>query len=127
MFIYEKKDVHNPVQLETKFSKDVSMFIRENLSYFQDFDNVILYYDGGQQMITRIINKAFARELSRYDIRKAMPRDYRLLQIADLICTISLVKKKLEDKEFTKSEKLIFHSRRDFYKDYVKKLEIKKM
>ena len=71
------------------------------------------------------MNTVLASELSQYEARKALPKDYRLSQVADLICTIKLIKKKIESGSLSKSEELIFHSKRDFYKDFVRKLELK--
>lgn len=124
-FLYSKKEFENDFQLEAKMAKEVSSFIRENIAYFQGFTNVLLYYDGGQKIITRIMNTVLASELSQYEARKALPKDYRLSQVADLICTIKLIKKKIESGSLSKSEELIFHSKRDFYKDFVRKLELK--
>ena len=124
-FVYNKRDFDDVFQFEARLARDVSTFIRENISYFQGFENVILYYDGGQKIITRIMNTVLATELTVYDTRLAKAKDYRLSQVADLICTIQLIKNKIENGNLTKSEQLIFHSKRDFYKDFVKRLEKK--
>ena len=94
--------------------------IRENLPYFQSFEKVILYYDNGQHELNRILNTVLATKLSNYELRKVLPCDYRLFQAADLICTLELTKIKLESRELSKSEQLIFHSKRDFKKDFLK-------
>lgn len=126
-FLYEKKEFKDDFQLEVRMAKDISAFIRDNIGFFQNFSNVLLYYDGGQKIITRIMNSVLASELSGYEPRKALPKDYRLAQVADLICTIKLIKKKIETNSMSRSEELIFHSKREFYKDFVKKLEKKEI
>ena len=35
-------------------ARDLSLFIKDNLTYFQSFDRVILYYDNGQHELNRI-------------------------------------------------------------------------
>lgn len=60
-------------------------------------------------------------------MKRVLPKDYRLFQVADLVCTIELTKKKMEHGQMSKSEKLIFHSKKDFYRDFVKRLEKKKL
>ena len=126
-FIVEKKQCTDVFQLEAKLARELSEFIRDSLEAFQGYSNVIMYYDNGQRIINRLMNNVFATELSQYEIRKVMPKDYRLFQVADLICTIELINKKLEYNDLSKSEKLLFHSRRDFYKDFVKRLSQKKL
>ena len=66
-------------------------------------------------------------ELTRYEVRKVIPVDYKLFQVADLICTISLTEKKIEHGELSKSELYIFKSKRDFYKDFVNRLRRKEL
>lgn len=126
-FVFEKKQMNDVLQLEARMAKEISSFIREHISMFQKFDNVILYYDNGQRIITRIMNTVLATELSQYEVRKVYPKDYRLFQVADLLCTIALTQKKLESGHLSRSEQLIFHSKRDFYKDFVKRMEKKQL
>jgi len=58
--------------------------------------------------------------LSYYDIRKVLPNEYRLFQVADLICTLELLELKTQSREMTRSEKLLFHSKRELKKDFLK-------
>lgn len=61
-----------------------------------------------------------ATELSAYDIRKVLPNEYRLFQVADLICTLELLELKIQSGVMTRSEELLFHSKRDLKKDFLK-------
>ena len=116
-----KKDEYKDIfKLEAKMAKEISLFIRENLSYFQSFDKVILYYDNGQHELNRILNTVLATELTDYDVRRVQPNDYKLFQVADLICTLELLEQKIKNAQMTRSETLIFHSKRDLNKDFLK-------
>ena len=44
------------------------------------------------------------------DFRKVMPVDYKLFQVADLLCSVELLSLKAEAKTFSKSLKCIFDS-----------------
>lgn len=99
---------------------DISQFIRSKLKFFQDFDNVILYYDNGQHELNRILNTVLATELADYEVRRVLPNDYKLFQVADLICTLELLKQKNQIQEMSHSEELIFHSKRELKKDFLK-------
>ena len=131
-FVYEKKNFKEYLQkdslkLESKIVKDMNLFIQCNKDYFERYNKVILYYDSGQKNITRILNTVLATNFNEYDIRKVLPKDYKLFQVADLICTLELIKNKIEINNLSKSETLIFHSKKELRKDFIKKLWKKKM
>ena len=56
------------------------------------------------------------------EIKKSLPVDYRLLQVADLICTVEMMENK---STFTQSEIDFFWSRRDFNKNVLKTIRKK--
>jgi len=119
-FVFKKNEYEDIFKLEARMARDISSFIRNNLEYFQQFGKIILYYDNGQHELNRILNTVLATELSDYDVRKVMPSDYRLFQVADLICTLELLEHKIQNQELSNSELLIFHSKRDLKKDFLK-------
>ena len=106
-------------------ARDLLQFIGENLTYFQRFSKVILYYDNGQHELNRILNTVFATQLVDYDMRKVIPNEYRLFQAADLICTLELLRVKMEHQDLSNSEKRIFYSKRDLKKDFLKGIKKK--
>ncbi len=119
-FVFQKKEFENTFKLEGRMAREISLFIRENLTYFQGFEQVILYYDNGQHELNRILNTVLATELTDYDVRKVLPCDYKLFQAADLICTLELLRLKSQTGNLTRSETLIFHSKRDLKKDFLR-------
>ena len=119
-FVFKKSEYENSFKLEARMARDLSQFLRENLEYFQNFEKVILYYDNGQHELNRILNTVLATQLADYDVRKVIPSEYRLFQVADLICTLELLKMKMEYGKLSNSEERIFHSKRDLKKDFLK-------
>ncbi len=124
-FVFKKVEYENSFKLEARMARELSQFIRENLSYFQSFEKVILYYDNGQHELNRILNTVLATQLADYDVRKVNPNEYRLFQVADLICTLELLKTKMEHGKLSNSEERIFHSKRDLKKDFLKGIQKK--
>ena len=124
-FVFKKAEYENSFKLEARMARELSLFIRENLSYFQSFEKVILYYDNGQHELNRILNTVLATQLADYDVRKVIPNEYRLFQVADLICTLELLKTKMEHGKLSNSEERIFHSKRDLKKDFLKGIQKK--
>ena len=59
------------------------------------------------------------------EFRKVKPVNYKLFQIADLICTIELLAIKAENNSFSHSELDFFNNVRDFKKNFLKPLRKK--
>lgn len=77
-FVFEKKHFETAFKFEDRMAKEISQFLRSNLGFFQSFEDVILYYDNGQHELNRILNTVLSTELSQYDARKVLPKDYKL-------------------------------------------------
>lgn len=115
-----KKELKHQFDLNARISKQLSLFINENLSFFLCFDKVVLYYDNGQTELTKILVAVFNTLLSNVDVRKVLPKDYKLFQVADLICTLKLLNIKREQNLLSHSEINFFNSSRDLNKNYIK-------
>ena len=107
-FIFPKKE-YDALELVGRISRELSLFIRENIAYFQSFDNVIVYYDGGQPEISRILASVFNALLFEVEFRKVSPAEYYLFQAADLICTVELLAVKRIEKKLTRSDTGFFY------------------
>ena len=120
-FALRKSEYPDRMRLKARLSREVSLFIRDNLEYFLGFDHVIAYYDNGQSEITDLVNSVFGAVFFDVEFRRVVPSDYRLFQCADLFCTLELIALKDEWHEpLSHSEELFFESRRRFRKDYLK-------
>ena len=95
--------------------------------FWNSFDKVIVYYDNGQVELTKILSSVFNVLYTDVEFRKVKPVDYKLFQVADLVCTMELLSEKAESCSFSKSEKEFFCSVRDFRKNYLKPLQKKKL
>ena len=63
--------------------------------------------------------------LDNVEFRRVYPSDYRLFQVADLVCSLKLLKLKMESHELAKNELLIFEQERVLNRKYLKVLEDK--
>ena len=124
-FVFEKREFEDALGLDARMHKEFTHFIRHNLNFFHSFDKTILYYDNGQHELTRILNMVLGTEITSYELRKVLPVNYKLSQVADLICTLALLEKKTENAELTRSEQLIFHTKRELFKEFIKKIKKK--
>ncbi len=123
--VVEKHQETNTTEMNVRLSKQIAALIRENFEYFAQFDNIIIYYDNGQYQLSQILVTIFNSLMSmECEFRQVSPSDYKLFQTADLLCTLTLIKTKIENhKKFTKSEELFFGSPGKIRKTYLKYLD----
>ena len=115
------------LEIISKLSKVISDELRKHYDYFKSFDLIINYYDYGQSALTKIIISVFNALFPNVEMKKVSPVDYKLFQVADLICTMELTNDKANRNALSKSELEFFHSARDFKKNLYKYIEKKKL
>ena len=112
----EKKECTDVVSMTARLSRTIASLLREHEEYFGRFDQIIVYYDNGQIELTKILTVVFNAIFTSVEFRKVRPSDYKLFQIADLICTMELLNTKMLNHSFSRSEQEFFHSVREFRK-----------
>ncbi len=122
-FSINKKEHSGQFAIKGRLANNLGGFLTENLGYFQSFEKVIVYYDNGQSLVTDLINTVFNAWLSRVDVRKINHVDYRLAQVADLVCTLELLRiKEQNGMKMSRSEEIFFESRRRLNSVFLKTL-----
>ena len=119
----KKSECKDADDLDAKLTKAIKSEVLKAEEYWKSFDKIILYYDNGQKALKRVLNITFNSLFSDVEVRKIQPADYRLFQVADLVCTLELTSAKIESWQFSKSEKEFFHGSHDFKKEYWRKIE----
>ena len=69
----------------------------------------------------------FSTLYAHVEFRRVQPVDYKLFQVADLVCTMELLAEKAEGNSFSRSEQEFFGSVRDFRKEYLKGFQKKRL
>ena len=72
--------------------------------------------------VTRILSSVFNALLENVEFKKVIPADYRLFQVADLICTLKLTELKANRHLLSKSKIYFFENERTLKKNYLKPL-----
>lgn len=121
----EKKHIDDSIEAAGKLSKQLSSLIKDNLELFSSFDVVKVYYDNGQVEVNRILSSVFNALLDNVEFRRVLPSDYRLFQVADLICTLKLEELKFANHISSKSENKFFENERTLKKTYLKSIQKK--
>lgn len=125
-FSVEKKHIDDAVGVISGLSKQIAGFIRDHYSELLTYDVVKVYYDNGQHEVTKMLASVFSALLPRVEFKRVMPVDYKLFQVADLMCTMQLIKMKLEGEGLSKSEMQFFGSVSDLKKNYLQRIEKKR-
>ena len=113
--------------MTSRLTCELSNAIQQNEKLWNQFQQVTIYYDNGQIELTKILTSVFHLLYTHIDFRKVKPIDYKLFQIADLICTLELLAEKAENHSFSNSEKNFFGNVRDFKKNYLKPIRQKRL
>lgn len=125
-FSVEKKHTDDYVDIISRLTKEIAAFIRKHYDEFLSYDVVKIYYDNGQHEVTKMLVSIFSALLPRVEFKRVMPVNYKLFQVADLICTMKLIGLKLDGPGLTKSETQFFGNVNDLKKNYLKKIEKKR-
>ncbi len=125
--VVDRKEAVDKVSLSGKLAKAINAAMSVYQDFFSSFDKIIVYYDNGQNELSAILNAVFSIQFSNVEFRKAEPQKYRLLQAADFICTMELIKIKRDEKRLSKSEKQFFYKSQELKKTFLKSIEKKKL
>lgn len=122
-----KAECNDEIQQTARLSRLITAEIQAHWDFWTAFDRIIVYYDNGQTQLTRIITSVFNTLFTNVEMRRVRPVDYKLFQVADLICTMEMLEDKAEHNGFSKSETEFFGSAGRFNKDYYRKVKSKRL
>ena len=125
--VIDRREAVDKVSLSGKLAKAINMAMGAHQDFFASFDKIIVYYDNGQSELSAILNAVFSIQFSNVEFRKAEPQRYRLLQAADFICSMELIKIKKIEKRLSKSEERFFYKPQELKKTFLKSIEKKKL
>ena len=125
--IVNRKDAPNKISLSGRLGREISNVIEKHKVFFDNFDKIVVYYDNGQIELSSILNTVFSIHFSNVEFRKAEPQKYRLLQAADFICSMELLKIKKKENRLSKSEKQFFYKTQELKKSFFKSVDKKRL
>lgn len=125
--VVDRKEATDKIALSGKLAKAINEAFSKHSEFFVNFDRVIVYYDNGQVELSAILNAVFSIFFSNVEFRKAEPQRYRLLQAADFICSLELLRIKRNEKRLSKSEERFFYKPQELKKTFLKSIDKKKV
>ncbi|TSD62171.1 DUF3800 domain-containing protein [Aeromicrobium piscarium] len=128
-WVFSKRELDDSDRLVSAMSRELGAWIRAEYEFFARWERIVIYYDNGQKEITNLVNSVFNAHLS-VEVRNVVPSDYSLFQMADLCCTMALLRKKIEKVGLSSSERDFFSTpkasaERALKKGYFKTLDRK--
>lgn len=127
MAVVNRKEAPDKISLSGKLGREISNVIVKYKMFFEEFDKIIVYYDNGQIELGAILNTVFSIHFSNVEFRKAEPQKYRLLQAADFICSMELLKIKKAENRLSKSEKQFFYKPQELKRTFFKAIDKKRL
>ncbi len=119
--------IYNKDEMVKQVTQEIYTLLNNHYSFISHFDSIIVYYDNGQIELTKILTSVFHSLFLNVEFRRVQPADYRLSQVADLICTLELLAQKSLFHSFSSSEIEFFGSARDFHRNYYRQISVKKL
>ena len=94
------------------------------------YDVIKVYYDHGQAEVNAMLKEAFTAKFGGKVefVPDVKPEKYKLFQLADLICTVSLIARKLEfGYPMTNSERKFFGGPRAFTRNVLRSIKTREI
>ncbi len=122
-----RREADDRFALTSQLSKSLKAYFNKHFEYFSSFEKIIVYYDNGQQELNLVLNTIFSFIFSNVEFRKASPPQYRLLQLADFVCSVELLSLKMSEKRLSKSETAFFYKPQELKKTFVRGIKTKEL
>ena len=128
-FSYTTREVPGKDELQARMRRDIVNFIFEHLDWFQGFEHVPIYYDGGHSATTAALHEAFDYALARnVAIYKELSHDTkRLAQAADYLCSIELAETRYSAGEVSSTYDRFYGKPRNFKQNFLKQARRKRI
>ena len=126
----DKRYISSSLQIVALLQTELSAFLADNRPMLQEFDKIKVYYDCGQSPITNLLHKTFSADIGKKVefVQNVKPQKYKLFQVADLVCSTSLIEMRLRNGErMTESEHAFFGGPRMFKRNILKYIKRKEL
>ena len=110
-------------RLAGKISRGIAEMIQEHKDFFSKYEKIKVYYDNGQHELSVILSAIFSSHFENVDFKSAEQKKYRLLQSADFICSMELLRIKKKENRLSKSETGFFYKSQELNKTFLKGID----
>ena len=126
-FAIDKKFVTVEVAIHDFMLQHIVRFLIDHADALNCYDSIKVYYDNGQRQIRDLLKEAFSIFAAKtVFVSDVHPADYRLFQVADVLCTLELIRRRLKDGgRLTRSEYEFFNGFQNLNRNYFKAIDRK--
>ena len=126
-FSLDKKFLSGNTALHDILLQKLVAFLVTHTETLNGYSRLKIYYDDGQAQVKELLKEAFAIYASRTTfVEHVKPNSYRMFQVADVLCTLELLKLKLVNGErLSKSEFEFFNGLQNLRRNFLKPISSK--
>ena len=126
-FCIDKRWIDSADKLHDALLQQMMAYLVVRADEFNEYDRVKVYYDNGQAPVSKVLKEAFSIYSSKTEfVPDVKPENYRLFQVADMICALELVRHKLEvNGHLDAVEDKFFYGERGLRKNYLRAIQAK--
>lgn len=129
-FCVDTNYIDSAAQIFDKLRFQMLDFMRQHHDFFVSAGSIKVYYDAGQKAVSRLLEEVFTVSFACPVVfaQGARQDQYKLLQVADLICTARLIELRLEQGiPMPPAERRFFGGPRDFKRNILKTIKAKEL
>ena len=128
-FSVDKRYIDSSLQIISQLKAQLSEFISSHREELKSCGRVKIYYDCGQAPVTNLLHEMFADIGCPLEFaQKVKPANYKLFQLADLICTVNLIELNLRNGDrMSESECRFFGGPKGFKHNVLRRLKAKEI
>ena len=128
-FALDKKFVSGDAAIHDFLLQRIVRFLIDSADTLNRYDSIKVYYDNGQRQIKNLLKEAFSIFAAKtVFVGDVHPKDYRLFQVADVLCTLELIRCKLRAGcHLNKSEYEFFNGFQNLNRNYLKLIDCKRL
>ena len=121
-FALDKKFISGDAAIHDFLLQHIVRFLIDKADVLNGFDRLKVYYDNGQRQIKNLLKEAFSIYAAKtVFVDGVHPKEYRLFQVADVLCTLELIRCKLQaGGKLNKSEYEFFNGFQNLNRNYFK-------
>jgi len=126
-FALDKRFASCDVTIHDYMLQHLVRFLIDKADMLNGYDRLKIYYDNGQRQVKDLLKEAFSIFSAKTEFVEAVhPEGYRLFQVADVLCTLELIRRKLRDGgRLSRSEYEFFNGFQNLNRNYFKLIDRK--
>ena len=122
-FFSLKTATSTEASLVADLHQQIDSFVTENFERLAAYSDVTVCYDSGQKQISKLLVDTLATRFSAVRMTRTLPIQSRLSQVADLVCTMKRIARRLsETGNLARPESYFFGGAKNFRKNWIKSI-----